>query len=39
MHGVQEAITKGKVDEAVTILYGIIWRVGREMDIKTTKFR
>ena len=39
MCGIQDAVTKGKVDEAVNMLYGVIRRAGWEMEIKTRKFK
>jgi hypothetical protein len=39
MYGTQDAITKRKVDEAVNMLAGMIRRAGREMEVKTTKFK
>jgi hypothetical protein len=39
MCGMQYVITKGKVDERVNTLHGIIKRAGTEIEIKTTKFK
>jgi len=36
--GTQDAISKGKVDEAVNMLTGMIRTAGREMEVKTTEF-
>ena len=39
LYDIRDTVTKGKADEAVNTLYGMIWRAGREMEIKTTKFQ
>jgi len=39
MCGIQDVITKGKIDERVCIFYGMIRTAGKEMAIKTTKFK
>jgi hypothetical protein len=39
VYGTQDAITKGKVDEAVNMSSGMIRTAGREMEIKSTKFK
>jgi hypothetical protein len=39
MYGIQDIITKGKVGETVNMLHGMIRTVGREMEVKTTKFK
>jgi hypothetical protein len=39
VYGTQDAIIKGKADETVNILNGMIRTAGREMEMKTTKFK
>lgn len=39
MCGIQDVVTKGKVDETVCMFYGMIRTAGKEMAIKTTKFK
>jgi hypothetical protein len=39
MYGIQEVITEGAVGEVVNMLHGMIRRVRREMEVKTTKFK
>jgi hypothetical protein len=39
MYATQDAVTKGKVDEAVNMLNGMIRTAGREMEIKTATFK
>jgi hypothetical protein len=36
--GIHDSITKGKVEEAVNMLYGMLKKVGREMVTKTRKY-
>jgi hypothetical protein len=39
MCGIQDVITKGEVDETVCMFYDMIRTAGREMAIKTAKFK
>jgi len=39
MCGIHDVITKGKVDETVCMFYGMKRTAGKEMAIKTTKFK
>jgi len=39
MCGIQDVITKGTVGEVVNRLHCMIRRIGREMEVKTTKFK
>jgi len=39
MCGIQDVITNGTVGEVVNRLHGTIRRIGREMDVKTTKIK
>jgi len=39
VYGIQDVITKGTVGEVVNMLHGMIRRVGREMEVKTTEFK
>jgi hypothetical protein len=39
VYGTRDAITKGKVDDAINMLNGMIRTAGTEMEIKTTKFK
>jgi hypothetical protein len=36
--GIQHSITKGKIEEAVNMLYGMIKRAGRKMVTKTRQY-
>jgi hypothetical protein len=39
MYGIQDVITKGTVGEVVNMLHSVIRRVGRETEVKATKFK
>jgi hypothetical protein len=38
-HSIQDVISEGTIDETVNVLYGVFRRAGREMEIRTTKFK
>jgi hypothetical protein len=39
MYDIQDVITKGTVGEEVNMLHDMTRRVGREMEVKTTKIK
>jgi len=39
MSGIQDNFARGRVDETVNVLHGMVSRARREMKIRTTKFK